>query len=146
VARFLGFNVWPGRLIGSKGVSQGPDGQRFAQVALADGFSLWGLIGDDANPTDNALVVACVRKEHVGVRKLDPGAHGHDGRLPAVEQRFAGQVRTALFAGLEEEYLISVAGVELRAVRPPSGVRAGDAVEVSIRPQNCMLLRASDDR
>jgi ABC-type Fe3+/spermidine/putrescine transport system ATPase subunit len=143
VARFLGFNVWPGRLVGSKGVSQGPDGQRFAQVALADGFSLWGLIGHDATPADNAPVVACVRKEHVGVRKLDPGAHGHDGRLPAAEQRFSGQILAALFAGLEEEYAIAVEGVELRAVRPPSGVRAGDAVEVSIRPQNCMVLPAS---
>jgi TOBE domain len=80
------------------------------------------------------------------VRKIDAAAQASDGRLPAVEQRIAGQVRTALFAGLEEEYLISVAGVELRAVRPPTGVHAGDAVEVSIRPQNCMLLRASDDR
>jgi iron(III) transport system ATP-binding protein len=146
VARFLGFNVWPGRLIGSKGVSQGPDGQRFAQVALTDGFSLWGLIAQDETPADDAPVVACVRKEHIGVRKIDAAAQASDGRLPAVEQRIAGQVRTALFAGLEEEYLISVAGVELRAVRPPTGVHAGDAVEVSIRPQNCMLLRASDDR
>jgi iron(III) transport system ATP-binding protein len=131
VARFLGFNVWPGTLLGSKGVSQGPDGQRFVQVALADGFSLWGLIGSDAIPADDAPVVACVRKEHIGVRKLDPGAHGHDGRLPAVEQRVSGQVLAALFAGLEEDYAIAVEGVELRAVRPPSGVRSGDTVEVS---------------
>jgi iron(III) transport system ATP-binding protein len=142
VARFLGLNVWPGRLVGSRGVSQGPDGQRFAQVTLADGFSLWGLIAQDETPADDAPVVACVRKEHIGVRKIDAAAQTSDGRLPAVEQRFAGQVRTALFAGLEEEYLISVAGVELRAVRPPSGVRAGDAVEISIRPQTCMVLRA----
>jgi len=143
VARFLGFNVWPGRLVGSKGVSQGPDGQRFAQVALADGFSLWGLIGHDAISADDAPVVACVRKEHIGVRKLDPGAHPHDGRLPAVEQRFTGRVLAALFAGLEEDYTIAVEGVELRAVRPPTGVRTGDTVEVSIRPQNCMVLSAS---
>src|SRR5262249_53102490 len=32
VARFLGLNVWPGRLVSSRGVAQGPDGQRFAQV------------------------------------------------------------------------------------------------------------------
>ena len=63
--------------------------------------------------------------------KLDPGAHGHDGRLPAVEQRVSGQVLAALFAGLEEDYAIAVEGVELRAVRPPSGVRSGDTVEVS---------------
>jgi ABC-type Fe3+/spermidine/putrescine transport system ATPase subunit len=146
VARFLGLNVWPGKLVGSRGVSQGPDGQRFAQMTLADGFSLWGLIAQDETPADDAPVVACVRKEHIGVRKLDAAAQSGDGRLLAAEQRFAGRVRTALFGGLEEEYLIAVEGVELRAVRPPTGVRAGDAVEVSIRPQNCMVLRAPDDR
>ena len=41
VARFLGLNVWPGELLGP--TSAGPEGQRYAQVALADGFSLWGV-------------------------------------------------------------------------------------------------------
>jgi ABC-type Fe3+/spermidine/putrescine transport system ATPase subunit len=146
VARFLGLNVWPGKLVGSKGVSQGPDGQSYAQVTLANGFSLWGLIGDEEGVIDDAPVVACVRKEHIGVRKVDAGAHAPDGRLPAVEQRFAGTVRAASFLGLEEEYLIVVEGVELRAVRPPSGVRSGDTVEVSIRPQNCMVFLANEGR
>ena len=53
-------------------------------------------------------------------------------------------MRAASFLGLEEEYMIVVEGVELRAVRPPSGVRSGDAVEVGIRPQNCMVFRATD--
>jgi ABC-type Fe3+/spermidine/putrescine transport system ATPase subunit len=144
VARFLGLNVWPGRLVGAKGVSQGPDGQSYAQVTLANGFSVWGLIGDEAGITDDAPVVACVRKEHIGVRKIDAGAQAPDGRLPAVEQRFAGKVRAASFLGLEEEYMIVVEGVELRAVRPPSGVRSGDTVEVSIRPQHCMVFLAPD--
>jgi iron(III) transport system ATP-binding protein len=146
VARFLGLNVWPGRLVGSKGVSQGPDGQSYAQVTLANGFSLWGLIGDEEGVIDDAPVVACVRKEHIGVRKVDAGTQAPDGRLPAVEQRFAGTVRVASFLGLEEEYLIVVEGVELRAVRPPSGVRSGDTVEVSIRPQNCLVFLATEGR
>jgi ABC-type Fe3+/spermidine/putrescine transport system ATPase subunit len=146
VARFLGLNVWPGKLVGSKGVSQGPDGQSYAQVTLANGFSLWGLIGDEEGVIDDAPVVACVRKEHIGVRKVDAGTQAPDGRLPAVEQRFAGKVRAASFLGLEEEYLIVVEGVELRAVRPPSGVRSGDTVEVSIRPQNCMVFLTTEGR
>jgi hypothetical protein len=35
--------------------------------------------------------------------------------------------------------------VQLRAMRPPTGVRTGDTVEVSIRPQNCMVLLAAED-
>jgi iron(III) transport system ATP-binding protein len=146
VARFLGLNVWPGKLVGAKGVSQGPDGQSYAQVTLANGFSLWGLIGDEDGVIDDAPVVACVRKEHIGVRKLDAVGQAPDARLPAVEQRFAGKVRAASFLGLEEEYMIEVEGVELRAVRPPSGVRSGDAVEVSIRPQNCMVFLSQEER
>jgi iron(III) transport system ATP-binding protein len=141
VARFLGLNVWPGKF---KTVSDGPDGQRYAQVALAEGFSLWGLIDEGPGITEGAPAVVCVRKEHVGVRKLDAGAPSQDGRMPAVEQRLSGKVRAASFLGLEEEYMIVVEGVELRAVRPPSGVRSGDAVEVGIRPQNCMVFRATD--
>jgi iron(III) transport system ATP-binding protein len=138
VATFLGLNVWPGQLVGARAVSDGPDGQRYAQVALRGGISLWGLI--DQPVTEAAPVVVCVRKEHVGVRRLDPAVPPSDGRLPAVEQRHTGKVMTASFVGPEEEYLIMVEGVEMRAVRPPSGVRAGDAVEIGIRPQNCSVL------
>jgi iron(III) transport system ATP-binding protein len=141
VARFLGLNVWPGKL---KAVSDGPDGQRYAQVALAEGFALWGLLDEGQSIGEGAPAVVCVRKEHVGVRKLDGGAPASDGRLPAVEQRLAGKVRAASFLGLEEEYIIVVEGVELRAVCPPSGVQSGDAVEVGIRPQNCMVFSATE--
>ena len=141
VARFLGLNVWPGKL---KAISQGPDGLRYAQVVVAEGFALWGLLDDASEIAEGAPAVVGVRKEHVGVRKLDAGAAAPDGRLPAVEQRLRGKVRAASFLGLEEEYMIMVEGVELRAVRPPSGVATGDAVEVGIRPQNCMVFRATD--
>jgi ABC-type Fe3+/spermidine/putrescine transport system ATPase subunit len=141
VARFLGLNVWSGKL---KAVSDGPDGQRYAQVALAEGFALWGLLDEGQSIGEGAPAVVCVRKEHVGVGKLDGGAPVSDGRLPAVEQRLAGKVRAASFLGLEEEYMIVVEGVELRAVRPPSGVQSGDAVEVGIRPQNCMVFNATE--
>ncbi len=142
VAAFLGLNVWPGNLVGPKAVSEGPDGRRYAQVALRGGISLWGLIEEARPITPGAPVVACVRKEHVGVRRLDGTAQPHDGRLPAVEQRFTGKVQAASFLGLEEEYMLVAEGVEMRAVRPPSGVRSGDAVEIGIRPQNCMVLAA----
>jgi hypothetical protein len=57
-----------------------------------------------------------------------------------------GKARAASFLGLEEEYMIVIDGVELRAVSPASGVASGDAVEVSIRPQDCMIFRATAGR
>jgi hypothetical protein len=42
--------------------------------------------------------------------------------------------------------MIVIAGMELRSVRPASGVGTGDAVEVSIRPQDCLIFRATAGR
>ena len=145
VARFLGLNVWPGTLLGP--TSDGPDGQRYAQVALADGFSLWGVIDDDQAVTAGAPVVACLRKEHMDVRPLAADRpKSASGSALSEGQTFAGEVRAASFLGLEEELMIVIAGVELRAVRPASGVGTGDAVEVSIRPQDCLIFRATAGR
>jgi iron(III) transport system ATP-binding protein len=145
VARFLGLNVWPGKLLGP--TSERPDGQRYAQIALADGFSLWGVIDDDQTVTAGAPVVVCLRKEHIGVRRREADPPPPPADLEHCEQQtFAGKARAASFLGLEEEYMLLVADVELRAVRRASGVAAGDAVEVSIRPQDCMIFRATAGR
>lgn len=145
VARFLGLNVWPGTLLGP--TSDGPDGQRYAHVALADGFSMWGVIDDDHAVTAGAPVVACLRKEHMDVRSLAADRPKSAAGFALSEgQTFAGEVRAASFLGLEEELMIVIAGMELRAVCPASGVGTGDAVEVSIRPQDCLIFRATAGR
>jgi ABC-type Fe3+/spermidine/putrescine transport system ATPase subunit len=145
VARFLGLNVWPGTLLGP--TSDGPDGLRYAQVALADGFSLWGAIDDDQAVTAGAPVVACLRKEHMDVRPLAADRPKSAAGFALSEgQTFAGEVRAVSFLGLEEELMIVIAGMELRAVCPASGVGTGDAVEVSIRPQDCLIFRATAGR
>jgi iron(III) transport system ATP-binding protein len=144
VARFLGLNVWRGELLGL--TSAGPEGRRYAQVALADGFALWGVLDDDQAVAAGSPVVACLRKEHIGVRRAD----GQPPLAPSAtcpeEQTFAGLARAASFLGLDEEYMIVIAGLELRAVRPASGVVSGDAVDVTIRPQDCMIFRATAGR
>ena len=145
VARFLGLNVWPGTLLGP--TSDGPDGQRYAQVALADGFSLWGGIDDDQAVTAGAPVVVCLRKEHMDVHPLAADRpKSASGSALSEGQTYAGEVRAASFLGLEEELMIVIAGMELRAVRPASGVGTGDAVEVSIRPRDCLIFRATAGR
>jgi hypothetical protein len=80
-----------------------------------------------------APVLACVRKEHVTIRKLPADAPPSAGAL-------VGEIRAASFLGLEEEYVVAVDGVELRAIQPPSGMQSGDRVEVAIRPEDCIVF------
>jgi ABC-type sugar transport system ATPase subunit len=129
-ARFLGLNVIGGKAVRSGDWAAGPC---YAEVALSDRLTLRGLVGDMTPMAAGTPVLACVRKEHVTLRKLA------DGAAPASGAQ-VGEVRAASFLGLEEEYVVDVGGVELRAVAAPSGVAAGDKVEVSIRPEDCLVF------
>jgi ABC-type Fe3+/spermidine/putrescine transport system ATPase subunit len=119
VARFLGLNVLEGKLVRAEGGD--------AEVALAEGFTLRGRIGDDARPLSGAPVLVCMRKERVAVEK--PGTGG-----------VAGEIKAASFLGLQEEYIVAIKGVELRAIRPASDLRAGERVDVSIAPADCIVF------
>jgi iron(III) transport system ATP-binding protein len=128
VAKFLGLNVLRGRVVASRA--------DFARVALADGVEMWGKA---ATPlTEGAAVVFCVRKEHVAVRK--PGASAPAADEPPPEQVFPADIRAASFLGLEEEYIVAIGGVELGAIQPAHGFRAGEHVEAAIKPQDCVLF------
>ena len=133
VARFLGLNVRAGKAVRAGDWSDGP--ACYAEVALSDRLTLRGLVGDERPMQAGASIVACVRKEHVAIRKLAP-----DAVLTADARSLIGEVRTTSFLGLEEEYVVAVGGVELRAIQVPSGVQAGDRVEVSIRPEDCIVF------
>ena len=129
-ARFLGLNVLNGKATRTGDWAAGPC---YAEVALSDRVTLRGLVGDMAPMAAGTPVLACVRKEHVAFRKLGKDAAPASGAQ-------VGAVRAASFLGLEEEYVIDVGGVELRAIAAPSGVVAGDRVEVSIRPEDCLVF------
>ena len=129
-ARFLGLNVLSGKATRTGDWAAGPC---YAEVALSDRVTLRGLVGDMAPMPAGTPVLACVRKEHVAFRKLGKDAAPASGAQ-------VGAVRAASFLGLEEEYVIDVGGVELRAIAAPSGVVAGDRVEVSIRPEDCLVF------
>ena len=131
VAHFLGLNVTAGRFVRTVGA--------YADVALGDGFTLRGRIGDGRPVMEGAPALACTRREHVTIRK--PGiaaANSSDA-----EQVFAGEIRALSFRGLEEEYIVAVGGVELNAVQPPRSVVAGERVEVAIRPDDCVVFTAA---
>jgi iron(III) transport system ATP-binding protein len=130
VARFLGLNVREGKAmhVGDPAV-----GLCYADVALSDRVAVRGLIGDDRPMRSGSAVLACVRKEHIELRKLSPGA-------PPAADALVGEIRTTSFLGLDEEYVVALDGVELRAIHAPIGVNPGDRVEVSIRPENCTVF------
>ena len=130
VARFLGLNVRGGRAIRTGDLQTG---LCYAEVALSDRLTLRGLIGDERLIAPGAPVLACIRKEHVMIRKLPPGGIARHGAL-------IGEVRAASFLGAEEEYVLDIDGVELRSIQAPIGAQAGDMVEVTIRPENCTVF------
>ena len=132
VARFLGLNVRGGRAIRTGDLQTG---LCYAEVALSERLTLRGLIGDERPIPPGAPVLACIRKEHITIRKLPPGGMTRHGAL-------IGEVRAASFLGAEEEYVLDLDGVELRSIQVPIGAQAGDMVEVTIRPENCTIFFA----
>ena len=132
VARFLGLNVCEGKLLQAEA-----DGH--AEVVLGGGLRLRGIAGDDQKLTVGAPVLVCVRKEHISIRAL---AQGATPSAPA----FPGEIRAASFLGLDEEYVVATDGVELRAIQPASGLKAGNRVEVSIRSEDCIVFLSSGNR
>ncbi|TCT08322.1 ABC transporter ATP-binding protein [Aquabacter spiritensis] len=134
VAQFLGLNVHEGEVIEVArtppfGAVSGPTAN-WAQVALPGGTAVWGKLGHDRQLKAGSPALICVRKEHV---RIAAGGVGGPQAFPAV-------VRAASFQGLFEEYIVDVAGVELRAIQPSAGVRSGDSVAVGLAPEQCIVL------
>jgi iron(III) transport system ATP-binding protein len=139
VARFLGLNVASGIVTRTSRDPQveivGRTGEEsYAEIEVGENTRVWGVMGQDGPIQIGSRALACVRREHVQIRKdtlpLDQGT-GHT--VP-------GQIRAVSFLGLTEEYIVSVGGTELRAIQPAQGVAAGERVSVSIRPQECIVL------
>jgi len=145
VARFLGFNVHPGRVIPAGEQARGCGAERLVRVAIGATVMLWGVVGHDRPVADVSPVLVCIRKEHIGVRQprlgLDPAA---SSAVPAAThpQVVSGEICAASFLGLAEEYIVAVDGVELRAIQPSGAVRPGDRVDVAIKPQDCLVFVA----
>jgi iron(III) transport system ATP-binding protein len=134
VAQFLGLNVQEGEVVE---VAQTPPfavrvaAPSWAKVALPGGAAIWGKRGQDRLPKVGGKALICIRKEHVRVT-ADESAGGL--------QAFPAVVKAASFQGLFEEYIVDLAGVELRAIQPSAGVRSGDSVAVGLAPEQCIVL------
>jgi iron(III) transport system ATP-binding protein len=142
VAEFLGFNVHRGRAVKILPRRKG----FHVEVALTDGLRIWGILRGDKPALPGQSVLACSRKEHIAVAKPTDAAvlpHRDVAGVPG-EQTFAGVTQAASFLGLEEEYVISIDGIEMGAIQPPCGLRAGDPVTVTIRPEDVIVFVAEN--
>jgi len=150
VARFLGFNVLQGRVVGHN-AQDGEDSRepRSVRVALGEGLILSGVVSEDGVFADGSSVLVCIRRERISVRKSAPTTTAAaDSATMALPDRqvFSGEIRAASFLGLSEEYIVAANDVELRVIQPSSDVQSGDRVEVSIRPQDCLVFPAPINR
>jgi iron(III) transport system ATP-binding protein len=150
VAEFLGFNINRGQAVSV----QPQAGGIHVEVALGRGLRMWGVQGGDAPVRPGDSVVACSRKEHVAVAGSGSKPDGNFDTRPAGaasprggegaggEQTFVGMMQAASFLGLEEEYVIAIEGIELGAIQPACGLRAGEPVMVTIRPADIIVFAA----
>jgi iron(III) transport system ATP-binding protein len=126
VARFLGYNVVDGRVVGQV---TGGNGRSYVQVSIGEDAVLLATAGDDAALEPGAPALVCVRKEHVLLSPAAPGTAGH------------GSIQAASFLGLQEEYSVHVGGAELRAIQASSGgLKTGDATNVQIDADQCIVF------
>jgi iron(III) transport system ATP-binding protein len=142
VAEFLGFNVNRGQAVN---ILPQADGCH-VEVALADGFRMWGVQRGESPVRLGQNVLACSRKEHIAVAKPDHAAALLRGVADGVpgEQTFTGVTQAASFLGLEEEYVVSIDGIEMGAIRQACGLRAGEPVTVTIRPDDVIVFVAEN--
>jgi iron(III) transport system ATP-binding protein len=142
VAEFLGFNVNDGHAVN---VLPRADGFH-VEVALADGFRIWGVQRGATPVRSGQNVLACSRKEHIAVAASGSVPAPRRGGIEGVpdEQTFMGVAQAASFLGLEEEYVISVHGIEMGAIQKSCGLRAGEPVAVTIRCEDVIVFAAKD--
>jgi ABC-type Fe3+/spermidine/putrescine transport system ATPase subunit len=143
VAKFLGLNVIKGRVTK---IVPGP-GTGYAQLTLADGVTVWGSMAHRESLSEGAEALFCVRKEHVAVAKPgSPTAPAETAAAsPPAEQTFLARIRAASFLGLEEEYIVTVGGVDIGAIQPARGFQAGEDVQASLRPEDCIVFIDAGD-
>ena len=119
VARFLGFNLLPGRITRRDG--------RQAEIALAGGACIRGHIPAKAgNLTEGDAAIACIRKEHVYLNATPGGT--------------AARIRGSSFLGLADEFILDFGKQELRAIQHFPEARADMVVGVEIPPAHCVIL------
>jgi len=125
VVRFFGLNVLTGKLRARI------PGTPYVEVTLSDQLVISGLPRDGAEMAVGTDVLACIRKEHVRIeRAATPGAE-------------PGVIAASSFLGVLEEYIVDMGKISVRATRPAVGFSRGEAVQVTMAPDDWIVLRAT---
>jgi iron(III) transport system ATP-binding protein len=141
VAEFLGFNIIRGKVVNVLRRAQG----FHVEVMLADGLRMWGVQHSETPVRPGENVLACSRREHIAVaRPHTPSASRDDTEGVPRQQTFTGVTKAASFLGLDEEYVISIDGIEMGAIQPACGLRAGEPVAVTIRSEDVIVFAAEN--
>ncbi len=123
VARFLGFNLLPGRITGLDGTQ--------AEITLAGGACIRGHIPTKAGKlAEGDAAIACIRKEHM--------------HLSATPSSIMARIRGSSFLGLADEFILDLGGQELRAIQQFPEARADMMVGVDIPSAHCVILPPED--
>jgi iron(III) transport system ATP-binding protein len=122
-ARFFGMNVLEGRLVGPAADN------RYLEVELSPRLVVRGVAAADQELQEGGRVLACIRKDAVRITR------------PRGTEDAPGVIVAASFLGVEEEYLVDIAGVRIEAVGPAVGVVKGDKVHVSMTPDEWVFVR-----
>jgi iron(III) transport system ATP-binding protein len=143
VAEFLGFNINRGQAVN---ILPQADGSH-VEVALTDGFRMWGVQRGGTPLRLGQNVLACSRKEHIVVAKPDTMAAVSRSSAEGVpgEQTFIGLTRAVSFLGLEEEYVVFIDGIEIGAIQRACGLGAGEPVSVTIHPEDVIVFGDEND-
>ena len=135
VADFFGYNVLPGKVVsvdaGSAEEGVGP----MVKVELSPRLQVFGIATAESLRAGDAVLV-CIRKEQVQVSAAET-------MTADAPDSFSGTILTSSYQGLYEEHLVSVDGLKLKAVLPPS-CEMNDVV-VKLNRDQCFVLPAGGD-
>ena len=119
VAQFFGYNVLEGIVTATAAGTTEVD---------IGGVRMRGVARSALKVGDRAAL--CVRKEHVRIGTDAPG-----------DQTVPGIVEAISFQGLQDDYVVAVAGVEIRGAGPSSGLAPGAAI-MTLDSRDCIVLPA----
>jgi iron(III) transport system ATP-binding protein len=137
VAGFFGLNVLDARILQMSGDAQpANDAIRHVRVAVGEHTQISGSMRTQP-AADGEKVFACIRREHVRVRRRGSQTPGESGATV-----HPGVVVTSSFQGLYEEYIVEFDGIQLRALQPAMQLRQGESVDIVLAQEHVTLLKA----
>ena len=130
VARFMGLNVLEGHTVVT---TDDPPGMVAFQIA--GGPVIRGIRAVHQAAVVGQPPIACIRKEHIQVARLDEAATAAPG-VNVVE----ADIAASSFLGVYREYLLRVGGSEVKALSTRADLEGATRVSLSFDPAHCVVF------